>query len=373
MSRMALRWLLLPWWLLQVFTGDKSFHPNPILGSAALNRRGLYVWRARLAHRLSQFRRRRLAHLVSDADRDAFQRDGFVSKRSFLPPELFRELTAEIEGFRSFAGEFKEGDAITRRIPLTAENLKLLPACRALLGLPEWRGLTRYVSSFDTDPMVFIQTIFTKVDDGKTDPQTSMHIDTFHPTMKAWLFLHDVAEEDGPLCYAPGSHIRGRRREVWERRMSVARSDRTAPKRGGSFRITKPELARLKAARPTRFAVPANTLVVADTHGFHARRPSQYPSTRIEIWAFSRRNPFLPWTGGGLTALPLFSRIAAPIGWWFMELRRDLGLSAPQFRQVTQTTPAARPAPWAARTAPRRRQGFSTMPRAEGVTPPAGE
>lgn len=155
--------------------------------------------------------------------------------------------------------------------------------------------------------------------------------------------------------------------------MSIARSDRGAPKRGGSFRITKPELAQLKTARPTRFAVPANTLVVADTHGFHARRPSQHPSTRIEIWAFSRRNPFLPWTGGGLTALPLFSRIAAPIGWWFMELRRDLGLSAPQFRQVLQTTPAARPAPWAARTAPRRRQGFSTMPRAEGVTPPAGE
>ena len=367
MSRMALRWLLLPWWLLQVFSEDKSFHPNPILGSAALNRRGFYVWRARLAHRLSRFRRKRLAHLVSQADRDAFERDGFIAKSGFLAPELFRKLASEIEDFETCAGEFKEGDAITRRIPLTPENPKSLPACKALLDSPEWRGLTRYVSSFDCDPMVFIQTIFTKVDAGKTDPQTSMHIDTFHPTMKAWLFLQDVAEEDGPLCYAPGSHHRSARREVWERRMSVARSDRAAPKRGGSFRITKPELARLKTARPTRFAVPANTLVVADTHGFHARRPSQRPSTRIEIWAFSRRNPFLPWTGGGLTSSPLFNRIAAPIGWWFMQLRRDLGLTAPQFRQVAQTRPTSPPEPWSPQASPKRRAAASDQVSGRGM------
>ena len=40
----ALRWLLLPWWLAQVFTGEKSFWPNPILGDLGLNRRGLAVW-----------------------------------------------------------------------------------------------------------------------------------------------------------------------------------------------------------------------------------------------------------------------------------------------------------------------------------------
>ena len=369
----ALRWLLLPFWLAQVFSGEKSFWPNPILGGLALNRRGFAVWRGRLACRLTEARRRRLERLIPAADRTAFARDGYVVKRDFLPSGSFAALAAEVRELAATAGEFKEGDAITRRIPLTAENLKALPACKTLLGLPEWRGLTRYVSSFDTEPMVFIQTIFTQAGDGPPDPQTSMHIDTFHPTMKAWLFLHDVAEEDGPLCYAPGSHIRTPRREVWERKMSVARSDPTVPRRGGSFRITKPELEQLKAARPTRFAVPANTLVVADTHGFHARRPSQYPSTRIEIWAFSRRNPFLPWTGGGLTSLPLFSRIAAPIGWWFMELRRDLGLSAPQFRQVMQTTPAARPSPWGPKTASRRPDSFGVVPRVEGVTPPAGE
>ena len=54
-------------------------------------------------------------------------------------------------------------------------------------------------------------------------------------------------------------------------------------------------------------AVPANTLVVADTSGFHARTQSLRPSHRVEIYATFRRSPFLPWTGGHLLALPWIS------------------------------------------------------------------
>lgn len=342
----VLRWLLLPLWLMQIFSEEKAFHPNPILGSRWLNRKGLFIWRGRLALKLTKRRRARLAHLIKPADRAAFERDGYVAKRDFLEPALFRQLVEEVKGFAASAGEFKEGDAITRRIPLTQDNLKRLPALRALLAHPQWRGLTRYVSSFDTEPLVFIQTIFTRVDEGQTDPQTSMHIDTFHPTMKAWLFLEDVAEEDGPFCFCPGSHQRTPRREVWERRQSVRASDPATRKKGGAFRITKPEMARLRASKPKRFPVPANTLVVADTYGFHSRRRSAHPSTRIEIWAYSRRNPFVPWTRFDLASLPTFGGNAAPIGWWFMELRKKLGLPAPQFRQVAGVAPGAPPAPW---------------------------
>ena len=350
MSRtwLALRWLLLPWWLLQVFSGEKAFHPNPILGSPALNRWGLFVWRGRLAERLTALRRRKLAHLVNEADRSAFDRDGFILKPDFAPPDLFRRLVEEVEGFRGRAGEFKEGDAITRRIPLTPENLRRLPACKALLDLPAWRGLTRYVSSFDAEPQVSIQTIFTKVDDGPRDPQTSMHTDTFHSTMKAWLFLEDVAEEDGPFCYVPGAHRRTRRREVWERRKSIEASDPRTRRKGGAFRVTRAELARLKAPEPRRFPVRANTLVVADTHGFHARSPSARPSARVEIWASSRRNPFTPFTGAGGSSGALRG-FGVALAWRLVELRRRFGLPAPQFRQVAATLPKAPPEPWTRR------------------------
>jgi hypothetical protein len=53
----------------------------------------------------------------------------------------------------------------------------------------------------------------------------------------------------------------------------------------------------LGLSQPHAFAVPANTLVVADTFGFHARGPSVRASLRVEIFALGRRSPFLPWTG----------------------------------------------------------------------------
>lgn len=349
----ALRWLLLPVWLVQIFSEEKSFHPNPILGSPGLNRRGFFVWRARLAHAMTRRRRRRLEHLISQEDRAAYERDGFVAKRDFLPAPLFADLLAELQALQTKAGEFKEGDAITRRIPLTRETLKRLPACRQMLEHPAFRGLTRYVSSFDSDPFVFVQTIFTQVDEGQTDPQTSMHIDTFHPTMKAWLFLQDVAEEDGPFCYVPGSHRRTPRREVWERLQAIRASDPRTRKKGGAFRISKAEMGRLRCAKPKRFAVPANTLVVGDTYGFHARRRSTRPSVRVEIWAYSRRNPFLPWTRFDLASLPLWKGQGPEIGWGFMELRRKLGFPAPQFRQVPAVAPATPPAPWTLKPAGR--------------------
>ena len=342
----ALRWLLLPWWLAQVFTGEKSFWPNPLLGSLSLNRRGFAVWRGRLAHRMTAGRRRQLEHLVPAADRQAFDRDGYVLKRGLLGAADFTELVGEIGALTATAGEFKEGDAITRRIPLTPELLGRLPACRRLLAHPAFRGLTRYVGSFDAEPLVFIQTIFTQTGEGPPDPQTSMHIDTFHPTMKAWLFLEDVAEEDGPFAYAPGSHRRTLRREVWERRLSLRASDPRTRKTGGAFRITKPEMAALRAAKPKRFAVAANTLVVADTYGFHARRPSARPSMRLEIWAYSRGNPFAPWAGFDLSPARLWRGQAAALGFALLNLRRRIGLPAPGFRQVAGVSPGAPPAPW---------------------------
>ncbi|MDQ3139591.1 MAG: hypothetical protein M3Q15_02560 [Pseudomonadota bacterium] len=42
----------------------------------------------------------------------------------------------------------------------------------------------------------------------------------------------------------------------------------------------------------------ANTLVAIDTSGFHARADADHPTLRVELWAYSRRSPFVPWAGG---------------------------------------------------------------------------
>jgi hypothetical protein len=310
------RYLLAPWWLIQLATGAKAFSDNPLIGSRALNARGLHVARVRAAAHMAGRRRARLAKLVSAEDRAAFDRDGFVMKRDFLPPAQYAALRDQALGYRGPAREMVQGDTVTRRIALDPRALRAIPAGRDLLSNPEWRGLIRYAGAADSEPLTYIQSILSQTHPAEPDPQTKLHADTFHATVKAWLFLTDVAEDEGPFVYVPGSHRDTPARLAWERRMSLSVGqgpDRLSAR--GSFRIDPATLSELGLPPPRSFAVPANTLVVADTHGFHARGPSARPSLRVEIWAYGRRNPFLPWTGGDLLGRPGLAERRVPLLW----------------------------------------------------------
>jgi hypothetical protein len=298
MASPARRILLMPFWLAQIFSQEKFFARNPVIGNPWLNEHGLHTARVRLAHRLAAARRRRLAHLIPAEERESFDRDGFVIKRDFLPAALFHDLVEQVRALRAPAREMVEGDTITRRIALDPAVLRQVPAARAVLAMPLYRGLIRYVGSSAAAPMAYIQTILSHARPGPPDPQTDFHTDTFHPTVKAWLFLTDVAAEAMPFLYVPGSHRVTPQRLAWERQMSITASRRRHLPEDRLVRAIAPAtLAELGLPPPQAIAVPANTLVVADTFGFHARGPSAAPTMRVEIWASGRRNPFLPWSG----------------------------------------------------------------------------
>ena len=292
-----LRWWRAPLWLLALGTGAKSFADNPILGSEALNRRGLHLRRLKLAHRIAWARRRRLASSVPAAWRAQFDRDGFVEVRDFLPRDCFERLRTAL-----LTGEFdsrqqQQGETITRRVPIGPELLRAIPELRALIEDQRWCSLLAYVASTRSEPLYYIQTILAQHAPGAPDPQLELHSDTFHPSLKAWLFLTDVADGEGPLTFVPGSHRLTPERLAWEqaRSIGIGRSDRLSQR--GSLRVAADELPALGLPAPRRFAVPANTLVAVDTYGFHARGASSGPAVRVEIWAYARRMPFVPWTG----------------------------------------------------------------------------
>src|SRR6266571_399784 len=290
--------LLMPLWLAQVFTQEKFFARNPVIGNRWLNEHGLHTARVAMACRLAEARRRRLARLISAEDRRRFDTDGFIVKRNFLPPDVFADLVAQVRAFRAPAREITEGDTITRHIALDPAALDRVPAARRLLDLPQYRNLLRYAGSSAAAPMVYIQTVLAGAINGAPDPQRDLHTDTFHPTVKAWLFLTDVTPEAMPFVYVPGSHRLTPQRLEWERRMSIRASERAGQPETQLVRaISRDELSEVGLPQPELISAPANTLVVADTFGFHARGASAEPTTRVEIWAFGRRNPFLPWTG----------------------------------------------------------------------------
>jgi len=339
-----LSWLFAPVYVAALATGAKSFRNNPVIGSTALNRAGLHVARMRIACRMAERRRERLAPLVSAADRAAFERDGFIVKRDFLPEAVFAAVRREALEFAGPARQQAQGDAITRRIALDRRSLSRLPGVRALVESPVWLGLVRYVGSSMLEPLLYIQTIFSRACEAARDPQTRLHADTFHPTVKAWFFLTDTGEDEGPFIYVPGSHRLTRRRLAWERRLSLTACHSSDPDSAhGSPRIAKEDLRRLGLGEPRLFAVPKNTLIVADTMGFHARGVAVRPSARAEIWAYGRRNPFLPWLGLDVAAMPMVKGRAVPLYWSAMDLRERFELGRNPWRRAGTVTPLSPP------------------------------
>jgi hypothetical protein len=324
-----------PIYLLALFTGAKSFADNPILGSPALNRRGLHVCRLKAAHALARRRRARLARLVPREQREAFDRDGFVVVPDLLPEKEFAALKSAILAAPLDSREQQQGDTITRRVAIGPALRRRVPVLDALLDSPQWKGLMAYVASTRSEPLYYLQTIFGGVAEGPPDPQLELHSDTFHPSLKAWFFLTDVAEDGRPLTYVAGSHRLSPERIEWERRksQSVLRGGDPLSKRG-SLRVSPEELDKLGLPPPTRFCVPANTLVVADTYGFHARGDATGETVRLELWAYCRRTPFVPWTGLDLLSWrPIAQRRAQWLGSLLDRLDRR-GLAKQHWRPV---------------------------------------
>src|SRR5438105_369333 len=145
--------LKLPFWTLALATGAKSFRDNKVLGSPALNRMGLHRARVKLAHGLAWSRRGRLAHLASSEDQEAFKRDGFVVKKDYLASGAFAALRDAALSYRAPAREMVQGDTITRRMAIDGAALAALPMVKELLARPDWKGLMRYVGSFDQEPL----------------------------------------------------------------------------------------------------------------------------------------------------------------------------------------------------------------------------
>jgi hypothetical protein len=288
-----------PLWLLQLLSTAKSYERNPILGCRLLNRLGLHVLRVLLAHGITRLRGLLLLPLLPRAQRRAFRTEGYLLIPDLLPTDAFTALDAEVRSQRGEVRECIQGDTQTHRTLLDPDTLATLPACRRLLVNRSYRGPLQWAAVRYGLPLVFIEQVRNGYQaDGGEDPQKQLHADTFHPTMKAWLFLDDVTAEGGPFSYVAGSHRLTLKRLAWEYRQSIAGRelpDRYA--RRGSPRLTEQDRIALGLPEPTRFAVPRNTLVIADTFGFHARSAVAAPCTRLAIYASSRTNPFNPWPG----------------------------------------------------------------------------
>ncbi|WP_428036810.1 phytanoyl-CoA dioxygenase family protein [Amphritea sp.] len=282
-------------WVMEIFTEAKSFEANPILGNRLLNRLGLHVIRLIIARLITGFRRWILGWKISSAHRRGFRQKGYLRIDNVLPPELFKRLQDEGEHSWPEVREFIQGDTTTQLAFLTQARLKQLPATSMLCDSASVRNLLNYVASNALRPWPHFLRVCNRGGEMINDPQKHFHSDTFHPTMKAWLFLEDVTADKGPFQYVQGSNRLTLKRLLWEYRQSIqgrSLNERYAAR--GSLRIAENELASLNLFHIQTFNVPANTLIIADTSGFHRRGEAAADTSRLSVYFSSRLNPFVP-------------------------------------------------------------------------------
>jgi len=296
--------LRLPLWLGELVTGSKSFEANPLIGSRRLNRCGLHVARVTLAHGIMRLRMAMLGWGVAREDRRQFIRQGFLMKTNFLPEEDYQALVQEVSEAKGEVRQCCQGDAQMRRMLLSPHTLAGMPRTRALLRDPAFRRLMRYCAGHLRMPICHAERVMNGVSDAPEDPQKRLHVDTFQPTMKFWLYLEEVSEVNGPFVYVPGSNRLSRQRLAWEYAMSQqARQHADRYTARGSFRVEPEQAAAMGEAPPRQFKVPGNTLLIANTFGVHARGKAEPGSSRLALWGMSRTNPFIPLPGLGFESL----------------------------------------------------------------------
>lgn len=295
--------------MLTVLTASKDFNDRWV-GHRYLNARGLHRGRVRMA---DLARRLRTAQASSDITR-ALAADGCVAVERFLPEATFGRLRDSVEarvealsrahpagdggdGFgskRPFPGGFDrhDGGTLNRFIEIDWEAM---PEAAIFAADPRLAALSR-VAVGRSFPARRLSIYLTRSGAEGTghDIQSDLHRDTFHATLKFWYFLRPVTREDGPFAYVPGSHRQTRARLDWEDAEARRVTSWPRGKRHGAFRIDPARLSDLGLPPPRLFAVPANTLVLADTVGFHNRTPGHSGAERLALYGALRPWPFAP-------------------------------------------------------------------------------
>ena len=291
---------MLPLWLLQLFGTSKSFAANPVLGNRTLNRMGLHAARYLFAHLITNFRWFLLSPLVERDLRRQFLRDGVICIPDFLPAEQFAGLKRELATLNGETLELEQGDTLTLMMILDRQALAAMPVAKAVYESRRFQHLMRFAGARIKYPFAAIHCVKNGYASGTGDPQKTVHSDTFHPTMKSWLFVDPVSDQNGPFMFVPGSQRLTWKRLKWEYRQSIAGkelADRYSTR--GSLRAGPQDLAAMGLPQAKPFKVPANTLVIANTHGFHRRGAAAQGSSRMALIAQSRTNPFNPVPGFG--------------------------------------------------------------------------
>jgi hypothetical protein len=265
---------------LDTFT-SREYHE----GSAAANLLGLQFARIWVMNRQIA-RARRAYQRVRSPELATLERDGVLVLRDFLPPDTFAAVRREYEcaradGLLEAPDCFEDNGVVEQRIRVGKHKDRFPETRRALLGHERMRDLVAQTIGQAPPEVALVISVMMQSDE-TTAPErligsNYIHADIHFPTVKAWLYLNDIDESNGAFRYARGSHRLTPARLAYEYDASVrvARARmRTAVGRDVAYGLVRQPTAQQCARmgiQDEAISSPANTLVVANTMGFHRR------------------------------------------------------------------------------------------------------
>lgn len=256
------------------------------LNNYRMNRRGLHISRILFSHHA--FRLNSQQGLES-----AYGQEGLVSIENFVEdPNVVAGIINEAS-FVAPSVHKLPGNIIFDNIQKFKHSAWLLNKS----GLKE-RILNTINKSEDAEALdlyyrnTFIQNVINEP--GNNDHQKLIHSDIFFPAIKFWYFPQQVSILDGPLNYVRGSTKLTRQllnfyyQQVLDICSDIGSGGTVFPGwRGkdhveGSFRVSEEELDEM-GYHIEPVMVPANTLVIANVFGFHARGDALVKNIRTAI------------------------------------------------------------------------------------------
>jgi Phytanoyl-CoA dioxygenase (PhyH) len=255
-----------------------------------------------------------LAFMLRRDEERALAEEGIAVIPDFLPADEFRKVADEARRAMAMAEESVpvrqrsepgfgaqelhawgfdryDGGTLNRFVDIDPATM---PATRAMANDARIARLCRVGLGMSRPPrrgMIYLTVHGNEA--SNHDIQKDLHRDSFSRKMKYWYFLEPVGTDDGPFVYAPGSHRLTAARLAWEREQAQ-RHGVPGLLVDGAYRISAAQLAGLGLPPPRAIEVAANTLVIADTFGFHRRGDARPGSRRLAIYGQKKPWPFTP-------------------------------------------------------------------------------
>jgi len=122
----------------------------------------------------------------------------------------------------------------------------------------------------------------------KHDDNAHWHVDTYHNTHKAWVYLTDINKVNGPFNYIVGSNKFSFHRLFWEYTNSLKT---VFYKNFLSFFLDQKYSDKFEKKK-IEIICKKNSFMIANTHGYHRRGDAKINQIRDGISFFTRENPF---------------------------------------------------------------------------------